>query len=63
MSKTVRNKLDNHRGRFVSLLVKRASGQVAYSAKVRRITDKSVVIADQNAGGRLVTIPLANIVG
>lgn len=63
MSNKTRNRLANHRGRFTTITVQRANGNVSYSGKVKRLTEKSVVFADQNSGGRLLTVPLARIVG
>lgn len=61
MSKNSKQKLQNHRGRFVSLTVNRVkTGKTSYNAKVRRVTDKTLIFYDMK-GDRTVTVPLANV--
>ncbi len=61
MSKNTKQKLQNHRGRFISLVVNRVkTGKTNYNAKVRRVTDKTLVFFDVKSA-RTVTVPLANI--
>lgn len=63
MNKEVQTKLQNHRGRFTSILVNRAkSGTTAYCGRVIKLTDKTLAFYDVNSK-RKVTVPLANVVG
>ncbi len=64
MNKTVLNKLQNNKGRFVSISVKRAkTGITTYSGQVRGLTNSTLTFADSNANGRIVRVPLKNVVG
>lgn len=56
-----KQKLENHRGRFVSLTVNRAKdGRTIYNAKVSRLTDKTLTFYDMRTK-ETVTVPLANV--
>lgn len=56
------NRLQNHRGRFLSILVNRVKGgQTAYCAKIQRITPKTLKFMDVHTKTS-VTVPIANIV-
>lgn len=58
----MKNKLINHRGRFLSIEVNRAkTGVSSYNAKIRRVTDKTVIFHDVKTK-KTITVPLANIV-
>lgn len=58
----IKNKLNNHRGRFLSISVNRAkTGMSNYNAKIRRVTDKTVIFHDVKTK-KTITVPLANIV-
>lgn len=63
MNKEVQSKLENHGGRFTSILVNRAkTGTTAYCGRVLKLTNKTLSFYDVNAK-RNVTVPLANVVG
>lgn len=56
-----KQKLQNHQGRFLSVTVNRTkSGRTKYNAKVRRVTDKTVILHDVKSK-RTFTVPLANV--
>lgn len=62
MNKEVRNKLENHGGRFTSIVVKRAkTGTTAYCGRITKLTQKTLSFYDVNAK-KNVTVPLANVV-
>lgn len=54
-------KLQNHSGRFMSVTVNRVkTGKVDYNVKVRRITNKTVILHDVK-NNQVFTVPIANI--
>lgn len=60
MNKT-KQRLSNHKGRFLTLNVTRAkTGVQSYSAKVLKLTDNTVVFWDANAK-KSVKAPLKNV--
>lgn len=56
------DKLKNHRGRFVTVTVKRSTGTTSYCAKILKVTPKSLKFSSVNEKNKTVTIPLANVV-
>lgn len=60
-SKQKQSKLNQTKGRFVTLAVSRSrDGVTNYSAKVQSVTDKTVLFLDTNSK-QVLRVPLANV--
>lgn len=56
------DKLQNHKGRFLKLVVERSkTGTTEYNAKVKRITDKTLIFTDMKQN-KPVTVLLSSVV-